>query len=378
MISIGRGVKTAVTREYGATVQVQVAPADLDAALRALQAVVPDIYALDAGWRSAYGLGPGDTNGPKYVSDPVAVPTGPIISWDPGGTTRALLATIPGLIVARLEQQGVTEAVIAAPRNRVPDKEIPPDNGVLLWLIARLPVTRATYDDDAGVLTEVLLDWMYPDGRDLVRELTLIDVSLPATRSLAETLAADGMHSFLSLYDRYGPGYADRRLTYGGLDRSYRFNVSLGLCGDDVPEAQIMATALRFRGIAESLADRLAWAGVHVGPGRGRVLSGLPPGSLTTAPEYVQFDALWWQLLGPMHRVRLRGLPAGSQPLGQNQVGVQLGKLEDWLPGSRRRTAVHEAAVGAIRPLIRWDFEREYVTDWPHWDPKYQEHHPAE
>lgn len=95
-------------------IQVQMS-SDLEAATDALRLAAEDVAALDGGWESAFGLSPGDANGPTGVGVQVA-PHGPVLGVDRGHTPDELLATIPSLIVRRLQEAGVTKAVLARPK----------------------------------------------------------------------------------------------------------------------------------------------------------------------------------------------------------------------------------------------------------------------
>lgn len=65
-------------------------------------------------------MSPGDTNGPRYVSQVLPAATGPFIIVDAGYMPDRLLATVPDLVVARLEEAGVTEATVACPHGPNP------------------------------------------------------------------------------------------------------------------------------------------------------------------------------------------------------------------------------------------------------------------
>ena len=105
-IRVGRGVVGRIREGPGGIVlQVQGA-SDRDAASVALERARADIANLDGGWRSAHGLGRGDRNNPKYVSEVMPAGTGPFLLIDGGFTPGRLLRTIPRLIADRLREAG--------------------------------------------------------------------------------------------------------------------------------------------------------------------------------------------------------------------------------------------------------------------------------
>jgi hypothetical protein len=95
-----RGLSRLLRPEATLLVMVRCNPAVAERAERVLSLAAQDVRALDGGWRSAAGLQPGDRNGPKFVSEPVPTPLGPMVMADLGSTPRKVLAGIPALVVA--------------------------------------------------------------------------------------------------------------------------------------------------------------------------------------------------------------------------------------------------------------------------------------
>lgn len=119
-VTVSPSVLTWIREDPGG-ILVQVTKAsDPEAAADALRAARADIAALDGGWRSAPGLRPGDTNGPKYVGSVSTTPAGPVLSVDGGYTPTELLETIPDIVARHLAAAGVDNARITVPRDDGP------------------------------------------------------------------------------------------------------------------------------------------------------------------------------------------------------------------------------------------------------------------
>ncbi len=113
-VTIKRGVRTHISEDPGA-IRIQAGdPSDRQLAAEALRGARVEISELDAGPASAYGLGPDDRNNPKWVSDVIELPSGPMLMIDGGFTPRALLRKIPEIVARRLEEAGVS-AVVRVP-----------------------------------------------------------------------------------------------------------------------------------------------------------------------------------------------------------------------------------------------------------------------
>lgn len=115
-VTVANGVVNRIRREADNIIIMVRDPSDPAAAIEALAAAAPEISALDGGWRSAPNLEPGDTNGPKYVSEVLPTARGPMIIIDGGYTPPKLLATIPDIIARHVAAAGVEDATIAWPR----------------------------------------------------------------------------------------------------------------------------------------------------------------------------------------------------------------------------------------------------------------------
>src|SRR2546430_3595880 len=84
-------------------------------AIAALEAARPRIARLDGGPDSAPGLGPGDRNGPTFVSEVTPTDRGAVLWLDGGETPIELLLTIPALIAEQLEALGVADGRVGVP-----------------------------------------------------------------------------------------------------------------------------------------------------------------------------------------------------------------------------------------------------------------------
>lgn len=130
-VKVARGLLSRIRENPGdIVIQVQ-RPSDVEAATVALERAREDIWNLDGGWESASGLTPKDRNNPKYVSGVARAGTGPFITIDGGYAPYGVLRTIPEVVGRRLEEAGVTEAVIDSPPKGGPLDQL----GQLPWAV---------------------------------------------------------------------------------------------------------------------------------------------------------------------------------------------------------------------------------------------------
>ena len=259
-------------RKYPGAIVIQVQRcSDAEAAAAALTQAAAEIAALDGGWESAPGLEPGETVGPKFVSNVAKLPTGPFLWLDGGHTPDDLLATIPDIVARHLADAGVGTATIAFPETRAPLYD---ENGLAVGRPRRAavlclyppPVWRpgsvrgrapASWIEEAAA-------WVQGDlGPDDPMWAMVVSLALPIT-------AGDGV-ALLQQARRAGSGClvagdleARARVAQGmfiGVDR-----IGLGAGGPVTTDEELLADFERLRAIARRLAPTMAYAFVAIMP----------------------------------------------------------------------------------------------------------------
>jgi len=394
----------AIARNPG-RIRVQVQRAsDPEKAAEALARAAEDILALDGGWESAPGLGPGDANGPKYVSAVTATPAGPVIRIDGGFTPPELLATIPDLIAERLRQAGVAGAAVASPRR------------------VRWPLAGPATQHLDGLIRAVLLHlWRTPSGTyllpDDVRErvpegwfeeavawvnegrgpdaetwaTVWEDGPFPARDA---ALALEAVRAFRAgdlvagdLDQVHECGYPPRvRVARGEFPPGRPPYLCLGAGGPGTSDGELLDAMERLKAVGRRLAPTLGCAAISVQPTfawrtYGTWYGRFPPGQeaafLDELGDQLLMDALHWQILTPKHLERLAAggarwegspLTAGPRPVTADRFELAVGEPADWLvdgivypPASwrdwpprsvPRRPDVQRAARDLLRPCL--------------------------
>ncbi len=331
----------------------------------ALRAAAADIAALDGGWQSAFGLAPEDRNGPKYVSDPVALPDGYLLMVDFGSTPTELVRTVPELLVRRLAEAGVPEAAIGT-AERFGDQygrveEFGP--AARAWL--RGPPGRPLGDalrQPPTWLLDAAASWLHreaPPGTQPVGLVISVDVALSwptLVPDLAPTLGSQTPVAVVATDFVTTAG----AVAVGDGYRDTLPQASLTAAGQGWGAAELSARLTVQRDLVREHASVLAWAGVS-GEAAARGLrsagwSDPAPGAARPDPAYLPDllvpDGMWYQLLSEGHLERLGGPPAGARRLGAGWVELTVGEPEQWLPGHPDRPALQARARELLRGCL--------------------------
>ena len=356
-IRIHKSLHTHIGENNEFVLQVQKS-SDPQAALTALRRAADDVAALDGGWESAPGLSPGDTNGPTGVNVFLA-PTGPLIAVDGGHTPMELLVTVPRLIARRLEEAGVTSAVLALPKRsetldqlpRMPRAVVlrlytpPPLNWIGGLLDRRIP--RRWLEEGCTWLTTGLAE-----DHELWAQLWQMEFSVRASeasqfvRDYGGWLVAGNPPSAAPTRRAKAKGWtqqeieADRLARIGGRVRVMAAGNTLTLAGGgpDTTDEELLEVYDDLRALARRLAPEAGYG--FITPSDHFTLTDAP--SLRWSPEAPQswphrisdvavFDAFPAQILGPGHIKRLGGVPAGATELEGGRIELVFGEPTSWL-----------------------------------------------
>jgi hypothetical protein len=332
-----------------ATVVIQVrsaaAPTRLVAALRA---ACGDIWAL----------GDGASGGPKFVSNVIPIPGGPIVMVDFGSTTEEDARTVPGLIARRLRDAGVLDAEI-----RLPD----PNRGLLRAISGFTPMTQALLRGPLGPplgdrpanlpgdLLDLAIDWLrreHQPAAALVGVAASVEFPLEfesARSTMAEVLDAEARAN-LAVSD-FRTFVAAAAIECGG------FSELALTAAASAPDAGRLAGFLRRqRDLIRHVAPAITWAGVtaeahftlysthwtdptpYQPPRPGRPNPHRP--GVKQLADILVPDAMWCQILSPGHLDRLGGVPPGAVEVAADRFELTIGEPEQWLPEHPDRAAV--------------------------------------
>jgi hypothetical protein len=304
-----------------------------DSATAALAEAAQDIAGLSAGKEF------GGARTPSFVSPVIPTPEGPLIQVDAEALSRRLLAEIPELVVRRLREQGVDDAVVDCPtRPGVLDELGSWPQGAVLHLHP-FPGTRTAPAEVPSTWLDAAVDWLAA-GADVHPHVTAdvggfqTAVALADARSLLETARRAGANCLLVR--------GDAAAHVRGVHLHHRMGPSLLLAAGGGAE-DLHAAVPALRDVGRHLAERAAYAYLSVEP----TLLALRRGVPTVGPiretvvelvgelaDEVALDAFHWQVLTAGHIARLGQPPPGARPLAGGAVEVAVGELDDWLPGS--------------------------------------------
>lgn len=391
-VRVDRSLRRYIQENKDLLIQVQKC-SDPEAATAALRRAADDVWALDGGWESAFGLSPGDRNGPTAVGVR-ETPSGPVLAVDTGHTPEKLLETIPSLIVRRLEEEGVADARVARPKQtETLGFVVKMPRAVVLHAYAAplIPWFNQTSSAMARVPDRLLSEgcrWL-TEGVPAEYELwaliqPMLDLSLRA--SDAEEFVGD--HGGLLVAGRTPSAAPSRRAKaerwsdeerqadalqrIGTRVRCLKVGnrrVTLVAGGSDASEDDLIQAFAELRAIARRMAPDLTYAFVTYDPTFEHSLGSAlhyrwspnaPQASPGTICDEVVFDAFHSQVLGPGHLRRLGGAPAGAEPLEAGRVEVVIGDARSWLPTLREqgRAVLAPCLVSRRSDVLRLIHER--------------------
>lgn len=345
-ITVAPGTVNRIRRQpESITIQVQQA-SDGKLAADALGRAGDDISGMGGG--TAPGLAPGERIHPKYVSTVMWASSGPFLMIDAVDSPRRLVATIPDVVVARLEEAGVANAVVACPR----------EGGPLVRMFANTGLARAA--------TLMLYPRPLLPGEEFrnhkheqIRDPWLVEAAEWVGSGLSED---DDLHArvvsvefevrvgdALAMLRQSAAGGGSLELVSGILHQRIRHCtgrstgalsvVAMAAGGPATDDAELVATFNELVDVARRVAPEVAYATVSIDPAflyRGATDWHLHHGGEDSqlvehlCDEYV-IDAFAYQVLGPPHLALLGGPPPGADILGGGRAGVAIGLPVDWL-----------------------------------------------
>jgi len=269
-VTVKRGALSRIRENPGSIVIQVTEPSDPRLAAEVLEQLRDEIVDIDGGWQSAPNLRPEDRNNPKWVSEVLAVPDGPVVMVDGGFTPVRLLCTIPALVARRLEEAGVS-AQVTVPDLRSPlDGLVESSRSVVLRLFGQPSRgTTKRVEVPQGWLREAarwVQDVSAPDGPLLCR----VDAAPFTARGQdADALLAQWERG-RSAYGRIAAGDPDQTLRLVGTGfrgndgDNVILNVALG--GRQVSDTELLTAHHDLQALARRLADSVAYAFISPEP----------------------------------------------------------------------------------------------------------------
>jgi hypothetical protein len=307
----------------------------------ALAAAAAEIRVTGGDWRSAPNLVPGSINGPAYVSDPVPVPGGHLITIDFKDTPAPARRTVPGIVAKHLQEAHVAEAEIGlAPQM---------SNGRFTFLQSLAPVARAWLlgrippGGDRSLqpwLVDLALDWL---RNRYQADMTLLALLGATEVPLAWDSARLAVDAFLTA--RSFPMVLESDFKTAGMGANLREfygpGIALNMARADWPAAQ---TAEAMRAHRETIRAHaslpgLRWAGAT---GYSDMYSASSPAH---AWDESGLEPMWYQILSQEQLARLGEPPPGSVTLPGGRVELTVGEPEQWLPRHPDRLAIGSQAA---------------------------------
>lgn len=347
-IRIGPEVERRI-REEGDDFVIQIQGArEHEAAIEAMRRAMVDISNLDGGWQSAHGLRPEDRNGPALVTEVMPAGSGPFILIDCGDMPAALCQTIPELVVARLREQGVDDAVVATPERHEPTAVSlrEPWRAIVLRLFPP-PLPHPEHADIPDAWLARACRWVVgdlPPEHELRGDVGGMEFPLRAADALTFLLRCRAERNMVASVATEADGRV--RACWAGF-RGLVPSLALGGGGGRAGESELLQTFERLRDVARSFAPELAQAVIGVEPGfmfdSGcneewyREHGGASDLAIEPLCDRYLFDAFAYQVLGPGHIEQLGGVPPGAVALPGRRVELLIGEpaawmLDPWLP----------------------------------------------
>jgi hypothetical protein len=343
-VVIKRGLATRI-REYPDSILIQAAePSDAARAGVAMTRAGEQILRLDGGPGSAYGLGPGDRNNPKWVSEVLQLPGGPMMMIDGGSTPRRLLAAIPQIVADCLEEDGVA-AIVRAPDVGGPLSET---GQILRAVVLRM----YTLPHAVRERVELPQGWLGQAGTWVLGQAPP-DTDVMGRLQYA-TFDADGaaVEGLLEQWERVRPGMGVlatgdpagvMRAAGLYLTPDQNINIALGLGGPGASDQDLIAGFAELQVVAREIAGAAAYAfisieatfGAFSGPWHDTEWAALVDGPRAMLAEAmadrIVLDAFPYQILGPAHLQTFPEAPSGAVALSAGRLEVVIGAPQDWL-----------------------------------------------
>jgi hypothetical protein len=307
--------------------------------------------ALAAASRDIGGIVVNDA-GVRYVSGAVSTLDGPLLMVDFGeDLPRETLDTVPGLIVRRLVEAGIGDAVLTVPDQMGERHDV---------ITSFAPAARAWLCGPVGTVGDAPPRWLarvaerwlrdeHRPGAELVglvisAETPLTWDTLPAAADAA--LSADAEVPVVVVSSDFMTTAA--AVTVFGRFGNSQPQATLVAAGADAAPETVAGRMRRQRDVVRANAQRLAYGAVAAFDSARFLhsthwdLSGRP--DVEGLTDEVVPDGHWYQLLSPGHLARLQGVPPGAVHLEGGRVELTVGEPEQWLPGHPDRDAVRARA----------------------------------
>ena len=334
---------------------------DVDAATRALTLARDDIAGLAAR--------PGDPEG-AVLSNAVVAPGGPLLRVARLGASEERLHTIPGLVARRLEQAGVTDALVDAPEpGGHLDRLDSCPNAVVLRIF---PAPAG----DQGVLPaswiDIACEWVLGDlapGDTVPMRLLAVEFDV----SVADAPAVVHQASLARAWCDVVNGNLDERVRTASITFGRTPHVALAAGGPACDSNALLARFDLLCEVARELAADVAYACVDVEPTFEGVGLGLDGGGWRqhggASPNLVAGelcdilvpDVFPYQILGKGHLARFApegtdpDQPPLGEPLAEGHTEVLIAEPADWLPIYDARADAQAEGFELLAPLLATD-----------------------
>lgn len=343
-VTIARGVLSRIRQFSGAITLQAGEPSDARLAAEVLGACRQEILDLDGGVGSAYGLGPEDRNNPKWVSDVIEVPSGPVLMVDGGFTPARLLAQIPRIVASRLEAAGVS-AVVRWPKSNDALEQLYQSSRAVFLRLYPPPMRRK------GMRVEMPQPWLQEGARWVLDGADGDEEVLCSVQAVEFGARMQNVASLLAVWERDRPGYTiicagDPASSIRGIGvdfaRTDRLELALVAGGPRTSDDGLLRIAGELQLIARRLAPTMAYAFVSIEPTFAQLMSlghstewheqmgGASPSITQWVCDEMVVDAFPYQVLGSMHVERLGGPPADAAVVADGRWELAIGTPRDW------------------------------------------------
>jgi hypothetical protein len=294
-----------------------------------------------------------ELDGPSWVSGPVPVPGGQVLTIDYKCTAPQLCRETPRLLIQHLGRERVQEAEISfAPRLR--DEQFTALRSFSPVVRANLragaeprEVRRFTDLPQAASLIDVAAEWIrshHEPGMDLLAMVSG-STEIPLTWDNLRPVIDDVLTATISV-ELIVSDFATRAATAGIGFMGY-MGITLAAAGRDWRGEQAVAQMRALRETIRARAADASWAGIEVYPSTDHaedVLLGVyHSDELHAGPR-------WYHLLSDAQLRRLSAPPPGAAELPNGRLELTTGEPEQWLPGHPDNAAVRTRASKLLSP----------------------------
>lgn len=281
---------------------------------------------------------------PRWISDVIEIPDGPLILFDATGVPYRHLKEIPTILARELEAAGLGSGEIVAPATRgilIEMHEAP--RGLVLCALPPNPSHEPWTGEVPRSWYDIAQKWLAEN--DLAGDVFVgvgveLRVDAPTLGQIVGGIKARRGDILMIR------GTIPTRVVGAHVCREV---VTIGLGGSLVSDEDFLAAFSRLQELGRVIARDASYAYISFAPTLAPLHGGI--GSLyhfrpyynedmadvnhvRRIPETIVLKAFPWQMLGPEHLVRLGRIPENARPLEGGKVELQLGDPADWLPGA--------------------------------------------